>query len=368
MKLSLIDKIKILVYNSLEKQFLDKIDFDNDEIFREPLLFTYFNSKNIDISLVEIIQGYFNTLNSLELTSFNDDGVAYVPNIGYFNKQKEKIENIFFLNDSNIEVLIYRVEILNNIFFDLDGKLLDKNQYIISKDLTTKFIPYLENTFSFIKTFIPSFYKSIEKFCRKMVIFATDPKNTNSFATINSHGIFFINVYQEEYDEVFFVDDIAHQAGHIILTSLISNDKDLFFKIDASLKINLLFDNTDEYRTIEVLFHALYTYYTSMVCLDNCIDNECFSNIQNHEAKGRIGFYILKSRRDIEKFRLIIDHFGGENFILGKKGLILYKEILYELSRIDKKWSTYTSSFLYSNQPYNFTFKNFISLNPLKDE
>ena len=64
-------------------------------------------------------------------------------------------------------------------------------------------------------------------------MFRTDPKNTNSFATIKAHGMAFFNVYQDEYDEVFFVDDIAHQTGHIIFNVMIY-ESNRFFKKDKN--------------------------------------------------------------------------------------------------------------------------------------
>lgn len=38
----------------------------------------------------------------------------------------------------------------------------------------------------------------------------------------------FFNVYQEGYDEVFFVDDISHQTGHIIMNTFWFERKEHF--------------------------------------------------------------------------------------------------------------------------------------------
>ena len=58
---NLIDNLKILTLKTLGENYLEIIDFENDYIFQEPLLYAYFNlenhSDNKDI-LKEILQGY----------------------------------------------------------------------------------------------------------------------------------------------------------------------------------------------------------------------------------------------------------------------------------------------------------------------
>jgi hypothetical protein len=74
---------------------LEKIDFEADNIFLEPLLFTYFNSKKDNLfskeMLTEIMQGYFVENEPILLKeSFNNYEIAFVPNLGYFDKQGNK--------------------------------------------------------------------------------------------------------------------------------------------------------------------------------------------------------------------------------------------------------------------------------------
>ena len=58
----IINTIKLLIYKEYSS-LLEKIDFDDDEIFLEPLLFSYFNNiKDNNFTkemLTEIMQGYF---------------------------------------------------------------------------------------------------------------------------------------------------------------------------------------------------------------------------------------------------------------------------------------------------------------------
>lgn len=87
------------------------------------------------------------------------------------------------------------------------------------------------------------------------MLFKTNPENTNSFATINAHGIAFFNVYQEEYDEVFFVDDISHQTGHIIMNTFWFKRKEHLI-INENENIKAITQEPQEYRSFYILFHA----------------------------------------------------------------------------------------------------------------
>lgn len=62
MKNNFIDTIKILIYKE-NPQILENINFDDEAVFLEPLLFAYFNQRKGDSCsgklLNEILQGYF---------------------------------------------------------------------------------------------------------------------------------------------------------------------------------------------------------------------------------------------------------------------------------------------------------------------
>jgi hypothetical protein len=308
----IVNTIKLLVYKE-NPLLLEKIDFENDNIFLEPLLFAYFNSEKDNLfskeMLAEIMQGYFLKNEPLQLEhSYNKDGIAYIPNVGYFNPKKEKFEDVFIIKNSSIELLIHPIIHLNHIFKDFNENNIDEAKIEISEPLCNKHKNALSNAFQYIKTSNTEHFNLIQQCCKKIVLFKTDPKNTNSFATINAHGIAFFNVYQDDYDEVFFVDDIAHQTGHIIMTTILFERKN-YFIIDENSGIATITKNRSEYRSFYILFHALYTYYTTVLCLNSCLEGKHFNKIQVHEANARIGFYLLKYKSDLINFEKVVNHF-----------------------------------------------------------
>ena len=360
---------RLLIYKE-NPNLLKKIDFENDTVFLEPLLFAYFNSKKnnffSETMLIEILQGYFIQKKTLLLKeSFSKYGIAYVPNLGYFDKKNNMIDNVFIIENTTIELIKHPIVHLKTIFKDFNENVINESKIEISKVLSDKYEKQLTNAFQYIKTSNKEYFELIEQCCKKIVLFITDPKNTNSFATINAHGIAFFNVYQEDYDEVFFIDDIAHQTGHIIMTSVLFERKN-YFKIDENLNVGLLTNKKSEYRSFYILFHALYTYYTSILCLDSCIDNSCLNTRQIHEAHGRIGFYLRKYKSDLERFEKIeIKHKGIEN-ILTYEGIEIFNMIKSLFIKMSQKHLELVKKMNYNNQPYNFTYSNFLELNPIK--
>lgn len=365
----IINTIKILIY----KQYpllLEKVDFDDDNVFLEPLLFAYFNlpkSNQSNSSLEEIMQGYFISPKAIFLNySFNNEGIAYVAKKGYYKKGKsELLEKICLIEDTEIEILKYQIKFLQHIYRNFDNEEIVSDEIEVN-DSYEKNILFLSKAFKLIKENAPEQFRLIESNCKKCVIFKSDPKNTNSFSAISAHGIAFFNAYQDDYDEVFFVDDIAHQTGHIILSALFYNRKD-FFKIDEEQNIGRILLNEDS-RTIYVLIHAFYTYYTTFICLDACLKSNSFNAKQKNEAIARIGFYLHKCKRDIQNFDKIIYYFKCIENILTPNGIEIYTNIREKYFEILYQWEPITKEFNYINQPYNFTYSKFIELNKLIHE
>ena len=363
----IINAIKLLIYKE-NPGLLEKINFDDDELFLEPLLFFYFNFKSqnslLNQLLTEFMQGYFIEKQEVKIDySFTEKGIAYLPKLGYFKKGDLALfDEIHIIENTNIEVLKYPAHVLRNIFSDRAGNVIPDDEIELGINLFEKNIRYVTNAVLFIKESSNNHFKLIEQCCKKIVLFKTDPDFINSFATIKVHGIAFFNVYQDEYDEVFFVDDMAHQTGHVILTTLFYNRKSIF-KIDEEQEVENLLKLKD-HRTINVLLHALYTYYTTILCLDNCLANNKFSKAQEKEALARIGFYLNKCRFDLDRFEKINIFYNGIENVLTEDGIEIYNAISEKYLEVFQKWQI-TKDFDYSNQPYNFTFSFFEQLNTL---
>ena len=130
MRFILLETIQLLLYKE-KPTLLNKVNFDDDNIFLEPLLFAYFNSKKDNLfsetMLTEIMQGYFIEKEPLILKeSFNNEGIAYVPNLGYFDKQGNKIDDI--LKIDAFEILKTSHPLLEKYFVEFyKGHIVNAN-------------------------------------------------------------------------------------------------------------------------------------------------------------------------------------------------------------------------------------------------
>ena len=380
-----INNIKILLYKG-DNEIFEHIDFNNDKIYQESLLHSFYKNKKGEITTLEqIIIGYKNTINKEINVTTDEFGRIYIPNVGWFtttlinqnlvfsNENKElfkdsikldyKFESIEFIKNTNIEILKYQIPLLKQCYINVEKQLID----VEIENVTNNHLQNITKAYNLIKTNCPNQYELIEKYAPKCVIFNVDTYQRNSFASKYAYGIGFFNAYQEDYDEVFFVDDIAHQTGHTIFDTLLF-DPLYIFKIDCKTILETIkMPNGDliENRDLLVISHALYTYYTSFNCLNNCLENNVFTGKQKHEAMGRIAFYIGKCYRDA----LLIDNPIKTNEkakeYFTNEGLIIYTEIKNKWFEMYDKWYDKVKHFDMSNQPYNFTYSKFKELNPI---
>ena len=87
-----------------------------------------------------------------------------------------------------------------------------------------------------------------------------------------------------------------------------------------------------ENRDLHVIYHALYTYYTSFTCLDACLQNNAFVGKQKHEAMGRIAFYINKCYADLMLIDNPLKSEEKSKEYFTERGLAIYKELKNDLN------------------------------------
>jgi hypothetical protein len=387
---SIIDNIKILIYKENPTLF-ELLDFKNENLFKEPLLFAYFNAKEKSSTLEQILFGYIVDESSPpHISVYSDEnGRIYLPHYGWLLTKKinkkfdlQTINNeiklllnnedanfifdkIRFIKKSSFELVHYQHPLFTSHYYDVKGRIVAVEVENITRDN----IEHLNNAIKILAKVAPSYYKELSAVICKMVIFNDPTLKRNSFATLSVHGCLFFNAYQADYNEIFFIEDIAHQGAHVIFNTIASNNKKKYFKVDSE---TYLTDkgfigwmmNRFEKRTLFVLMHALHTYYAILICLDGYLDVEIDSTNKRYEALGRLGHTIHKFKFDLK----IIDRKDkeGNNLYLAYRGielLDLYKETY---KKIVKKRGRQTASLKFGNQPYNFTYSKFVELNPFK--
>ena len=139
--------------------------------------------------------------------------------------------------------------------------------------------------------------------------------------------------------------------------------KPTFYKIDQTQSVEEILGRPD-HRNVNILIHALYTYYTTFYCLDECIAANSFEGKKYKEALARIGFYRRKCEFDLEILEVVMKHYDGLENMLTKKGIDVVNSIKKKFEEINNKWGNTIKVYDFSNQDYNFNFKLFEELNP----
>lgn len=385
-KIQLIENIKILLYKE-NNDIFSTLDFENDLIYQEPLLFAFFKNRS-DHKLEDIIYGHISPeKRPKDVFKYSDEnGRIYIPNIGWLicnkrnsnlnlyelinkaelGKDETRLEPSLFIEGTNIEILKYPINLLKQFYYDENLNRIE----VDIENITKLHINHITKAFKLIKKYVPDHFTLIESVTKKIVIFNVDTNLRNSFATLSAQGIAFFNAYQKEYNEIFFIDDIAHQTGHLIFNVLIY-DIEQFLKIKPTTIIQEIKNDrglTIETRDIHVLFHAFYTYYTTFICLDAILDSQEFSGDKIHELQGRMKFYIGKCYLDLMLIDDPIESNNNAENLFTQKGLNLFLTMKNKYFEMLNKWLPIVKDHKLDNQLYNFSYSSFKELNPVPNE
>jgi HEXXH motif-containing protein len=198
----------------------------------------------------------------------------------------------------------------------------------------------------------PALYEAVRTVTRRIVLYNADLPN--SFATLSAHGVAFLNV-RDDNEEMFFVDDLAHQCGHIMFNAL-TQEKERFLARPAATPLREFCPDQDDPRSLYSAFHGLFTFSTILWALQASVAREGLSDRQRHEALGRIAF-------NLRKFALDLDTLAAPGLFTAD-GRTLYA--LFE-SVYDTVWRAHhgvARGFDLADQPYVFDYARFAARNP----
>jgi hypothetical protein len=389
---ALIENIKLVLYNKTPSIF-EVLDFENDKIYTDSFVFAALNSKQ-KVEVMDVLWGYKSTFLQEHPVHFVSDefGRIYLPNLGYFNTDKiltplylsfkfesyvikdEKQQEVHFsfepplLIHGLFEVIKHPHNLLYEHFFKSEGDLVT----VEVTEITQRHLEHVTLAFDHIRDYSYEFYVMLKICLRNIMIFKsnayefmnTEVVDRNSFATLSVHGCAFFNAFQDEYNEVFFIEDIAHQGGHVIFNTYLAAKPDIF-KIDQHVNIASQeeVEFYEEERSLFVVMHAMFTYDSIITCLSNCIENKVFEGHKLHELLGRLAFNCYKFDQDFELLSQLDNE--GNSIFFKDEGKLLLTQFLETYKSILLKHRKLIQPLNLSNQPYNFSYKIFLKNNPI---
>jgi hypothetical protein len=367
-----IQYIKLLIYKTRNDLF-NLLAFDEEAPFMEPLLYTWFNAREKKISLDQILYGYIAPdKRPACITVYPDtSGIIYLPVIGYYHTnvldgpmeyygnpdpQKAKLvvngeaiqatwEPVYLLNNSSIELYLHNNPLLYTLF--------EGSEDLSIEETVDRHTLHLEKALAYIKAYYPEFDELLHATVKRVVIYKS--KQVRSFATMLANGTAFFNAH-DWHDEVFFCEDITHQCGHVIYYAVMFN-KASFFSVPPETPLKEFNKRPNDGRTVLGAFYSLLPFCFSNTNSYRLFEAGLFSDRQLHEFLGRFAFRMRKFKVALEDFR------SGE--MLSEKGKTLWKEFEQTLNEVEENVQSFLYQYDTSNQDYDFSYENFLQLNPI---
>lgn len=295
------------------------------DTFLDPLWFAYYYAKEPPLLLPQLAFGH--VAPALRPRAFpldtDERGVAYLPGYGYLvtHRRLRPLEARWdpatlqlTLHDDTTPVSYERVEArcvagssiaippFGNPLYDLtytDAEGLPVNEPIAS--CGSLHAPALALALALIDEHQPAYAALLRQAVREVFVFQRP--NVNCFATLNAHGTVFLNAGPEE-DEVFFVDELVHQCGHVIFNAVTVRRPD-FFEVDPDLTLHELglSQHPLEVRNLYTVFHGLYTESVMVRCLRALDERRVFCGRRAHQLRGRLAFIARKMAIDVAYVR-----------------------------------------------------------------
>ena len=335
----LADVIRTLAYRE-NKEIISKIDFNDQNIFLDPLLFAYFNREQTDTEfslslLTELMQSHFIEKEPLTIDgAYNKEGIAYIPNLGYYKQEEGQMtrEDFLYLEDTDIEVLKCEIPLLRNVLEVITSRTPGDKVFHVKKEYVEENLETLNKAFKQIRMAIPTQFEYIEKCLKKILLFKDPNPLVASRVTINSLGTLFINIHENDKNLPFFIDTIAYQTGSLIMTIMLQ-DKDGIFKVDCRQRIADVINQEDR-RNFYTLFHRMYCHYSSFLCLHHYLEKNLGATEDEEELTQRMVFYLRKCEEALEKFNLFATNSSGREHILTEAGIYLIELIENSLNKV----------------------------------
>lgn len=352
------------------------LDFDDDGIYLEPLLFAAFRGAREPSGreLWQVLSGRITPADrrpEIEVVA-DQFGVVHLPAIGYFRTGcRNTALQLKWTNDARIAQLRAGGVLIESDFeaplvipgtrIEIAGACHPLLEPLFVPPDSSAAVPrivaprihaqQLADALACIGQYMPHYLAYMQTVTRRVLLFKG---SSYSFAAIGAHGMAFLSL-QDDPSAAFFVEDMVHQCGHIIFNA-ITLERDAFFAVDSRRSLRDVL-GVDDDGSLYGAYHGLFTQAHINQCLVAMHRAGTLRGSLQHEVAGRIA-------DDMKRFASALE-------LLGKRPL--YTELGWSLllafrATFDRLFAQQRDMILgldTSNQPYIFDFKMFVERNPL---
>ncbi|MBW8687982.1 hypothetical protein [Chitinophaga rhizophila] len=366
---AVVDSVKKLLY-ARHKDIFQRLDFYNDSIYMEPLLYTYLQQQD-DKWLDSIIYGYEQSRKPVIVVFPNSQGIIYLPNVGYLRTSFSghslllhtagdvmtlldgEIEMPFtfeplLYSEHGIEIVIDHHPLLLNVFTEQGNRPED----IQVSGLHIQHLESFNKGMHIIEELNPGHFGLLLKNLKKVMLF--NATQQNSFAVLSAHNMIFLCVNPWD-DEIFFADHISHEGAHVTYFTLTYETKQQLFTVNCNTPLGDLVGNPGHYPSIYLFFHGMFTFVEITKTLQGCIDREGLTHMQQHDVKGRFIFHM-------QRFKLSLDMFEELN-LFKEEGAAWYTLFKAQYEAFEEQYLALLPQYNLTGQPYDFNSKVFAEIN-----
>lgn len=195
----------------------------------------------------------------------------------------------------------------------------------------------------------PALMRLIDATVRHVVLFS-DPRR-NSFATPAAHGVVFLNSPSPSVP--FFVEDLAHQCGHVLFSASWQGGEPLLRTPAATMAE--VGGHAQDGRSLEVALHGMVTQVLMIAALER-YGAGCGASEQASEALARMRFALLRLSHDVRRFA------AGDAFT--EEGEALFAVIVSACEEARQLHGDQAAREDYSTQGYAFDYEVHRASNP----
>jgi HEXXH motif-containing protein len=194
----------------------------------------------------------------------------------------------------------------------------------------------------------PALAEAIANVVRYVVVF--DDPAKNSFALTSAHGVVFLNSSLGE-TESFFVEDLAHQCGHVMFAAAWEGAEPLLLVAPETTVGDVV--GTDDDRPLEVALHGMVTQTLMTSALHRLLGAP---DVNRHETTGRLLFAILRLGLDLRAL--------ASQPVYSDAGIPLVHELVAAYGAMAERYRDALLGANFSEQPYNFDYAAYLERNP----
>jgi hypothetical protein len=333
-----------------------------DQPFLEPLLFAWLEHPSPGMPLEQVLAGYADGEQETPL-ALEPDGRAYVPRVGWIRPATAAADlrlrregGAWSVRDGDRRIAA-TIDSLPAVGDGIEmhaappallAPLLGaESSRAASADARE---PQVARAFALMRELAPDLWSDVRTAVRGVVVF--EAEGLNSFASPAAHGLAFVNAALGA-DEVFFLEDLAHQCGHVVFSAQ-TLDKEECFEIDPETKLGTL-TGVEDPRSLYVALHGIVTEAAMVRCLDAALTAGVFAGRQRHELIGRLGFALMRFANDLANL--------AHPAVFSARGRRLYSGCREAFADVLARRAELIRGLDLSGHPYNFSYAAFAARN-----